>query len=255
MSETKSENGYEGNDKTVVVNNPFSKLESKMKVLTDVNDTDSDENEENDNDNDVDDDDDTNDEEEGYDDDNDDEINEDENDVDDEEEDEEEDEDDDDDDDGVNDKTFFPQEGEEEEEEEDDGKSIDGSSDTLLKSYILEQKSYMKLFHPECSSISFDEVKALSVVIRDSTGIVIDPLHRTIPILTKYEKARIIGLRSYHLDDGDEPYISDVRLIAGMSNSDIAVLELKMKLLPYIIRRPFPDGKFEYWKLSDLEMF
>jgi hypothetical protein len=50
MSETKSENGYEGNDKTVVVNNPFSKLESKMKVLTDVNDTDSDENEENDND-------------------------------------------------------------------------------------------------------------------------------------------------------------------------------------------------------------
>ena len=29
-------------------------------------------------------------------------------------------------------------------------------------------------------------------------------------------------------------------------------MELKQKKLPYIIKRPFPGGKTEYWKLSDL---
>jgi DNA-directed RNA polymerase subunit K/omega len=276
MSETKSENDYytdendeedeneeveEDDDDEVVgekyknvkeSNNPFSKLESKMKVMTTVNDTDSDGgNEDGDLDDDVEDDmDDDEDDENGVSDE------EDEGDIRDEDDEDERDDDEDDDTDESKIKStlyldgkVLEDEGEEDEEEEE----LVKADDSLLKSYILEQKNYMKLFHPECSSISFDEVKTLSVVIRNSFGVVIDHLHRTIPILTKYEKARIIGLRTYHLDDGDEPYISDVRLIAGMSNSDIALLELKMKLLPYIVRRPFPDGKFEYWKLTDLE--
>ena len=275
MSETKSENEYYSGDgeedmgdkdiKNVkATSNPFSKLESKMKVMTDVNDTDDEE--DNDGDDDADDDADEDDGvigEEGDDEetgDLDDDIDDEEEDEDDEEDDDDDDDDDDDADDG-DDKstislkkssTFFIDDGNDNDNDEEDDSKKD---DSLLKSYILEQKNYMKLFHPECSSISFEEVKMLSVVIRNSFGIVIDGLHRTIPILTKYEKARIIGLRTYHLDDGDEPYISDVRLIAGMSNSDIALLEMKMKLLPYIVRRPFPDGKFEYWKLIDLEIF
>jgi len=33
---------------------------------------------------------------------------------------------------------------------------------------------------------------------------------------------------------------------------DIAKLELEQRRLPFIIKRPMPDGKFEYWRLSDL---
>jgi DNA-directed RNA polymerase subunit K/omega len=226
------------NSKEPINNNPFSKLEIKMKVAA-RNDTDSDK-----------DDDDDEDEEDEEDED---EMMDDEEEFNDGEEDDEEDEDeeeddaqkklvskffvDDDDDNDIN------------EEDEDENKEKD---ETLLKSHILEQKEYMKMFHPECQSVSFEEVSALSVVIRNEEGIIVDQLHRTSPLLTKYEKARIIGTRTQHLDDGDEPYISDIRLIAGKPNSEIAVLEMNMKLLPYIIRRPFPNGKFEYWKLSDL---
>jgi DNA-directed RNA polymerase I, II, and III subunit RPABC2 len=33
---------------------------------------------------------------------------------------------------------------------------------------------------------------------------------------------------------------------------EIAKMELEQRRLPYIIKRPMPDGTFEYWRLSDL---
>ena len=34
----------------------------------------------------------------------------------------------------------------------------------------------------------------------------------------------------------------------------IAETELRLKKLPYIINRPLPNGRSEYWKISDLEI-
>ena len=34
----------------------------------------------------------------------------------------------------------------------------------------------------------------------------------------------------------------------------IAVKELEEKILPFIVRRPMPNGGSEYWKLKDLEL-
>lgn len=78
----------------------------------------------------------------------------------------------------------------------------------------------------------------------------IDPNHMTYPFLTKYEYTRIIGFRSNQLAQGAQPFVivpdhvSDVREIARM--------ELAEKRLPLIIKRPLPDGKYEYWRLQDL---
>jgi DNA-directed RNA polymerase subunit K/omega len=33
---------------------------------------------------------------------------------------------------------------------------------------------------------------------------------------------------------------------------DIARLEYEQKKLPFIIKRPLPDGTYEYWRLADL---
>ena len=33
---------------------------------------------------------------------------------------------------------------------------------------------------------------------------------------------------------------------------DIAKAELEAKRLPYILKRPLPDGEYEYWRLADL---
>ena len=61
--------------------------------------------------------------------------------------------------------------------------------------------------HPEIRSINFEEVIALTRVQRDSYGNIIDPLHTSMPFLTKYEKARIIGSRAEQLDRGAIPFV------------------------------------------------
>jgi DNA-directed RNA polymerase I, II, and III subunit RPABC2 len=77
-----------------------------------------------------------------------------------------------------------------------------------------------------------------------------DPKHRTYPFLTLYEKTKIIGLRANQLSQGARPFISVPDYVTDVR--DIARLELEQKRLPYIIKRPLPNGKFEYWRLYDL---
>jgi len=72
------------------------------------------------------------------------------------------------------------------------------------------------------------------------------------PILTKYEKTRILGLRTKQLNDGAPPLI---KLSENIIDSYlIAEMELKEKKIPYIIQRPLPNGNSEYWALEDLEI-
>jgi DNA-directed RNA polymerase subunit K/omega len=77
-----------------------------------------------------------------------------------------------------------------------------------------------------------------------------DAAHTTYPFLTLYEKTKIIGLRANQLSQGARPFISVPKHITDVR--DIARLELDQKRLPYIIKRPLPNGTFEYWRLSDL---
>jgi DNA-directed RNA polymerase subunit K/omega len=105
--------------------------------------------------------------------------------------------------------------------------------------------------HPELIIHNYDEVEALTTVIRDERGIIIDPLHRTLPFLSKYERTRILGERSKQINDGAKPFVTtDPSIIDGYL---IALKELEEKKLPFIIRRPINNGASEYWKLKDLE--
>jgi DNA-directed RNA polymerase I, II, and III subunit RPABC2 len=91
----------------------------------------------------------------------------------------------------------------------------------------------------------------MSLVTRDNHNIIIDALHKTIPTLTKYEKARILGQRASQIESGAKPLVSvPEHIVEGYL---IAELELKQKRIPFIIRRPIPDGSFEYWHVRDLE--
>jgi len=138
----------------------------------------------------------------------------------------------------------------EEEEEEDDDEEYDDENylqkfDETLKTNIIAD------YHPELKQHNNDEVDVLSNVVRDKNGLIIDPLHRTIPILTKYEKARILGERAKQLNSGATPFIDvEPSLIDGYL---IALKEFDEKKIPFIIKRPLPNGGCEYWKLKDLE--
>jgi len=114
------------------------------------------------------------------------------------------------------------------------------------------KKDFIAANHQECLSKNMDEIKEFLDVIRDKDNIIIDNLHRTVPILTKYEKTRIIGIRLKQLNNGAEPYIQVAEDI--IDNNYIAEKELKLKKIPFIIQRPIANNTFEYWRLEDLEI-
>lgn len=136
-------------------------------------------------------------------------------------------------------------EDDEEEDDEYDDNYLQKFDNDLIKNYVNE-------FHPECLNHNYDEIAKLSVVVRNSDNIIIDPLHRTIPYLTKYEKARILGQRAKQIESGSRPLVKIPENI--VDSYIIAELELREKKIPFIIRRPIPGGACEYWSLRDLEI-
>lgn len=86
---------------------------------------------------------------------------------------------------------------------------------------------------------------------RDVTGL--DEKHITYPFLTNYEKTKIVSFRASQIANGAKPYIL---VPEGVTDSyAIALMELQAKRLPFIVKRPLPNGTFEVWRLSDLIVF
>ncbi len=73
----------------------------------------------------------------------------------------------------------------------------------------------------------------------------------TIPKLTRYEKARIIGARALQIAMG-APVLIDVSKLPSKDPIVIAEEEFKRGLLPITIRRRLPDGTYELVPLSEL---
>ena len=128
----------------------------------------------------------------------------------------------------------------------------DDDGETYLKKFDKEiNDNYIVNYHPECALQNYDEILAMTKVVRDKNNIIIDDLHMTIPHLTKYERARILGQRAKQIESGATPFIKvPENVIDGYL---IAELELQQGRIPFIIRRPMPNGGSEYWKINDLE--
>ena len=135
----------------------------------------------------------------------------------------------------------------------DDDEDDDEYDENYLQKFDNQiNRNYIEEFHPECLNHNSDEVSKLSRVIRDDNNIIIDPLHRTLPHLTKYEKARLLGQRAKQIETGSKPFVKVPENI--IDSYVIAELELREKKIPFIIKRPIPGGAFEYWNLKDLEI-
>ena len=136
-------------------------------------------------------------------------------------------------------------------DDEDDERDND-SAEYFQKLKTSVRESYVNVYHPESMSHNYDEIQTLARVVRDSAGVIVDDLHRTIPIMTKYEKTRILGQRAKQINEGAPAFIKiDSTVIDGYL---IAVKELEQKKTPFIIRRPLPNGGSEYWRVQDLEI-
>jgi DNA-directed RNA polymerase I, II, and III subunit RPABC2 len=135
---------------------------------------------------------------------------------------------------------------------DDDEDDSDTYEDYLQKFDDSTRHNIISEYHPELQSHNYEEIANMCVIVRDANGTPIDPLHRTLPMLTRYEKARILGERAKQINAGAMPMIEvNDNIIDGYL---IAMKELEEKKIPFIIKRPLPNGGCEYWKLSDLEI-
>tara|TARA_X000000368_G_scaffold405522_1_gene382718 strand:- start:222 stop:704 length:483 start_codon:yes stop_codon:yes gene_type:complete len=130
------------------------------------------------------------------------------------------------------------------EEESDDEDEIKKLENSINKDNLL-------VYHPEIEQINYNELITLSKITRDKYGTPIDPLHKTLPILTKYERARILGLRAKQINSGSDIFVDIPPSI--FDGYAIAKIELEQKKIPFIIRRPLPNGVSEYWSVKDLQ--
>jgi len=106
--------------------------------------------------------------------------------------------------------------------------------------------------HPQIIIQNHHEIEELCLVIRDENGVINDPKHRTLPFITKYEKAKLLGERATQINAGATPFVEvDQSIIDGYL---IALAEFEQKKIPMIIRRPLPNNQSEYWRLEDLEI-
>ena len=149
---------------------------------------------------------------------------------------------------GIDTSLYDDKEGNTEEEEDDE--SDDEDSLKKLERDIDHDKLIES--HPEIIQNNYNEILALCNIVRNDKGLIVDDLHRTYPFISKYEYARIVGIRSKQLNNGADPFIKVARgVIDGFT---IAKLEMDAKKVPFIIARPLPNGSREYWKVQDLEM-
>lgn len=117
---------------------------------------------------------------------------------------------------------------------------------------ILKTPNYIEEVHPQEKMINYEEVLSRCSVKRDADKNIMDENHTTIPMLTKYEYTRILGVRASQIEHGAPLFIevSDTLIDSYL----IAREELHQKKLPFIVKRPLPNGSIEYWKLEDLEI-
>jgi DNA-directed RNA polymerase I, II, and III subunit RPABC2 len=135
-------------------------------------------------------------------------------------------------------------------DEDDDDDDYD--ENYLQKFDEKTQQNIISEYHPELQTHNYNEVEILARVVRDGDGNIIDPLHQTLPFITRYEKAKILGERAKQINAGAPIFVEvEPSVIDGYL---IALKEFEEKKIPFIIKRPLPNGGCEYWKFKDLEL-
>lgn len=75
----------------------------------------------------------------------------------------------------------------------------------------------------------------------------------TTPYLTKYERARILGTRALQISM-NAPVLVDIDNDTDVDPLTLAQKELRLRVIPLIIRRTLPDGSYEDWHIQELEV-
>jgi len=83
-------------------------------------------------------------------------------------------------------------------------------------------------------------------IISDDDQIVTGP-----PILTRFEKARIMGARALQLSLGAPVFIEIPK--NATTSLEIAMEELKQRVIPIVIKRTLPNGDYQHLSIDQFE--
>jgi DNA-directed RNA polymerase subunit K/omega len=74
-------------------------------------------------------------------------------------------------------------------------------------------------------------------------------------IMTKYEFNLVISQRTVQLSQGHPPFVDiEKNIKSNMDLRKIALEELKQGKIPFIIKRPLPNDKYEFVRIRDLDL-
>jgi DNA-directed RNA polymerase subunit K/omega len=132
----------------------------------------------------------------------------------------------------------------EEEEEKEEIEKEDLENDDSDKETVNNNKCYSK-FAKTKNDFDFEEY------FKDDDITITKKGRVGKPILFKYEQVRLLSDRSRQLAEGAKPMIKNT---TGLTHKEIALLELKNKIMPLIIERPIPNAGTERWHLSELDI-
>jgi DNA-directed RNA polymerase subunit K/omega len=117
--------------------------------------------------------------------------------------------------------------------EDEDNDNDDEKNDEYLNSYDF--------IHND-DNIEYTESENLINIVQKENKISINRL-------TKYEMVRILGERTKQLSMGAKPLIKNFE---SLTYEKIAEEELKLNMIPFKIKRPLPNGKYEIWTIEEL---
>ena len=152
----------------------------------------------------------------------------------------------------MNDSKFSQSNSNEEYNDSDDEYNDNDSDDEL---YLFDEnieENIIENTHQLLKVNNITEIKALSIITKNNNNIIIDEYHKSLPILTKYERAKLLGIRANQINNGCAVFVQTSE--SDIDGYLIAERELLEKKIPFIIKRPLPSGKNEFWNVNDLEL-
>lgn len=78
--------------------------------------------------------------------------------------------------------------------------------------------------------------------------------NRTSCVMTRFEKAKVLGMRTEQIARGAPPLIDLAQLPpADRTRADrVAAEELRQLKTPFVLGRNLPNGEREYWRIRDM---
>ncbi len=140
------------------------------------------------------------------------------------------------------------EEEEDEEEQEEEEENEQDEEDEMDEDDEEEVEEEVEEIQDDLPPIMGDDMELIDLIIDQSqskqrfyTDITVDAqnMYNTYPYLTKYEMARIIGVRAEQLGRNAPTLIKPP---VGVSDYEIARLELLQGRCPWMIARPLPNG-------------